>query len=220
MSLMSLLVYLHILLMVFWIGTDIGVFIAGRRFMDANRPLAERAAVLDLGMVIDRFPRICYVAIVPVGLQLVYLMGLMPVLSPRFVAIAWIVSAAWMAVVIMVMVQHGKPGARVWQRLERAFQVLALVVFAGLAVAVLFGRLEAPSWLAGKFLGYAGICLAAILLERAFGPVAGTFSAIARDGSTPDLESKLRGQMGWTYVWVIAIYAGVLVCGFLGTVKP
>jgi len=26
--------------------------------------------------------------------------------------------------------------------------------------------------------------------------------------------------MIWTYVWVLGIYAAVLVCGFLGTVKP
>lgn len=216
----ALLLYLHILLMVFWIGTDIGVFIAGLRFMDARRPLAERAAVINLGMVIDRYPRICFVVILPVGLQLVYLLGLMPALSARLLASAWIASAIWLAIVVAGMVRQGTPAARRWQRLELALQILVLALFAVLAAAVWVGRVRAPAWLAGKFLGYAGICLAAILLERAFGPVAAAFGAIAAQGSTPERESTLRGHMIRSYVWVLAIYAGVLICGFLGTVKP
>ncbi len=214
------LAYLHILLMVFWIGTDIGVFIAGLRFMDSKRSLAERAAVIDLGMVIDRFPRICFVAILPVGLQLCYSLRLMPALSARLLTLAWITCAVWLTTVVAVMVMHGKPMARRCQRIERGFHVLAVLVFTSLAAAVWFERIEAPAWLAGKFLAYAGICLSAILLERAFGPVVAIFASISTNGSTAEREAALRAHMVRTYVWVLAIYAGVLICGYLGTVKP
>ena len=220
MSTIALLVYVHLLLMVFWIGTDIGVFIAGLRFMDSRRPVAERAAVIDLGMVIDRYPRVCYVAIFPVGLQLAHSLGVMPALSARWVALGWGLGGIWLVAVIAAMTQHGRPAARRWQRVERVFQVAAILVFGGLAAAVWLGRLEAPGWLAGKFLAYAAISVAAILLERAFGPVAATFGEIATVGSTAEREAALRAQMVRSYAWVLAIYAGVLVCGFLGTVKP
>lgn len=206
--------------MVFWIGADIGVFIAGLRFMDPRRSLAERSAVIELGMVIDRYPRICFVAILPVGLQLVYSLGLMPALSLRLLELAWVLSAVWTTAVIASMALHGRPAARRWQRLELAFQAAAVLVFASLAAAAWLGRVAAPGWLAGKFLGYAVICLAAILLERAFGPVATTFAALVAEGSTPERESRLRSHMIATYVWVLAIYAAVLICGFLGTAKP
>ena len=214
------LLYLHILLMVFWIGADIGVFIAGLRFMDPRRSLAERTAVIELGMVIDRYPRICFVAILPVGLQLVYSLGLMPALSLRLLELAWALSAVWTTAVVASMMLHGRPAARRWQRIELAFQAAAVLVFASLAAAAWLGRVAAPGWLAGKFLGYAAICLSAILLERAFGPVATTFAALVAEGSTPERESRLRRHMIATYVWVLAIYAAVLICGFLGTVKP
>ncbi len=220
MSTIALLVYVHVLLMVFWIGTDIGVFIAGLRFMDPKRPIAERAAVIDLGMVIDRYPRVCYVAIFPVGLQLAHSLGVMPALTARWVALGWVLGALWLLTVIAAMLKHGTAAALRWQRLERGFRIAAILVFGALAVAVWLGRLQAPGWLAGKFLGYAAISVAAMLLERAFGPVAATFGEIASAGSTAARETALRAQMIRSYAWVLAIYAGVLVCGFLGTVKP
>jgi hypothetical protein len=220
MPVTSTLVYVHVLLMVFWLGTDIGVFIAGLRFMDSKRSLEERTAVINLGMVIDRYPRICFVAILPVGLQIAYLRGLVPALSAEILILAWALSAVWMVAVIAAMRLHGKPGARPSQILERWFRIAGFLGFTGLGIAGWTHNLILPGWLAGKFVGFGAICLCALLLERAFAPVASTFASVLSQGSTPERESVLRGHMMWTYVWVLGIYAAVLVCGFLGTVKP
>jgi hypothetical protein len=220
MQVTSTLVYLHVLLMVFWLGTDIGVFVAGLRFMDPKRSLEERAAVIKLGMVIDRYPRICFVAILPVGLQIAYLQGLVPALSVELLSLAWALSAGWMTAVVLTMHLHGKPAARRWQILERWFRIAGFLGFTGLGIAGWTGDLIVPRWLAGKFLGFGAVCLCALLLERAFAPVAVTFAAILSQGSTAEREPALRTHMIRTYVWVLGIYAAVLVCGFLGTVKP
>jgi len=212
--------YLHVLLMVFWIGADIGVFIAGMRFMDSRRPLAERAAALNLGGAIDRYPRVCFVAMWPVGLQLAYALGVMPQLSRRTLALAWCAAAVWMAAVIAAMVLHGKGAALRWLRIQRAFRTAGFLVFTSLGISAWLGQLHAPPWLSAKLLAYGAICLFAIVLERAFAPVEGMFATIVAEGSTPRAESALRVQMLWTYGWVVAIYAAILLCGFLGTVKP
>ena len=220
MSIIGLLVYLHILLMVFWLGTDLGVFFAGLRFMDPTRSITERRAVLDLGMVIDRFPRVCYIMMFPVGLQLTYSLGIMPSLSAGTIALAWAIGSVWLLIAFLGMSQHDRPVARVWHRIEQIFRLTAILVFSSVAIGIWVNRIVAPGWLAGKFLGYAGISFAAFLLERAFRPVATTFGEIAQDGSSAEREAILRNQMVLTYVWVLVIYAGVLVCGFLGAVKP
>jgi len=220
MRMVSTLVYLHILLMVFWLGTDIGVFIAGLRFMDSKRSLEERAAVINLGMVIDRYPRICFVAILPVGMQIVYSLGLVPALSLEIGLLVWAFSAVWMTAVVATLVLHGKPGAGPWRAVERWFRILGFVIPTGLGIAGAMQHPMMPGWLAGKLIGYGAICLFALLLERAFAPVPVTFASIRTEGSAPARESALRRQMVRTYVWVLAIYAAVLVCGFLGTVKP
>lgn len=215
----SLLVYAHILLMVFWLGTDIGVFIAGLRFMDPKRTLAERAAVISLGMVIDRFPRICFVAILPVGLQIAYGLGFLP-LSARIMVGVWIFSAAWLGSVIAGMVLMGTPGGQRWTRVQHAFLAVSAVLLPSAAIASWTDRISMPGWLSAKFAAYGAMCVFALLLDRSFAPVFVAFGAISSQGSTPEREAALRAPMLRTYVWVLAIYAAVLVSGFLGTARP
>jgi hypothetical protein len=215
----AILVYIHILLMVFWIGTDIGVFVAGLRFIDPKRSMVERSAVINLGMVIDRYPRICFVAILPVGLQIGASLGLMA-LSPTALALIWIASAVWLACVIAGMILTGSPRVRPWQRVEKTFLVVAAASFLALGVAGATGRVLMPGWFAGKLALYGAMCVFALLLDRSFFPVFVAFGTIAAEGSTPEREAALRRPMIQTYVWVLAIYAAVLLSGFLGTVKP
>lgn len=215
----QVLVYIHILLMVFWIGTDVGVYIAGLYFIDPKLSLAQRKTAIDLGLVIDRYPRICFVAILPVGVQLAYDYGFLPI-GPGALTAIWLLSAVWMLAVVMVMRKHGGPEAKPWQLVERAFQVTGLFVLTGTGLYFLFATTDVPAWLAGKLIMLGAICLFSILLERAFGPTIVAFGAIAEQGSTPDREAVLRRCMYATYVWVLGIYAAILVAGFLGTVKP
>lgn len=222
-----MLLYVHILLMVFWIGTDLGVYLAGLRFMDSQRSLQERTAVISLGMVIDRIPRICFVAVVPVGLQLESVAGITK-LSPTILGCAWLLSGVWIAAVIAGMRLAGTPKARPWHRIERFFQIACLIGFTAVGIGILTGYGAGfaagygpvPAWLAGKWIAYGAICGFVILLEQSFGPVMGTFGAITTGGSTPEREASLRNAMVRTYVWVLAIYAAVVVSGYLGTVKP
>lgn len=211
-----LLIYAHILLMVFWLGTDVGVFIAGLLFIDPHRSLERRRAAIELGLIVDRFPRICFVLMLPVGLQLAWQMGYLPV-STTFMGGIWAVSLAWLAVVLAIMRAHGTRRAALLQRAERGFLALAIIALGG-AVAALHGT--APGWLLGKLLAHAAICVCALLLEASFARALAAFAAIVADGSTPANEASLRRSMYWTYLWVLGIYLAVLVAGFLGTVKP
>jgi len=205
--------------MVFWIGTDVGVFLAGLRFMNPTLSLEHRTAVINLAMVIDRIPRICFVAMLPVGLQLQASAGVVA-LSPAILSCAWVLSALWMAAVIAGMRLAGKPQVRSWHRIERVFQIACLVGLTAAGTGGLSGHWPIPGWLAGKLIAYGAICGFVILLEYAFTPVITTFGAISANGSTSERETSLRYGMRWTYVWVLAIYLAVLVSGYLGTVKP
>jgi hypothetical protein len=219
MTWLPVLVYVHILLMVFWIGTDVGVFLAGLRFMNPTLSLEHRTAVISLGMVIDRIPRVCFVAMLPVGLQLQVDAGVVA-LTPAVLIGAWVLSVLWMTAVVAGMRLAGKPQARSWHRIERFFQIACLVGLTVAGTGGLSGYWAIPSWLAGKLLAYGAICGFVILLEHAFTPVTATFAAISSDGSTPERETSLRDGMRWTYAWVLAIYLAVLVSGYLGIVKP
>jgi hypothetical protein len=219
LSYLPLLVYVHVLLMVFWVGTDVGVFLSALRYIDPKRPLVERAACMSLGAVIDRFPRVCFVAMLPLGVTISSLLGMMP-LSRAALGAVWGVSAVWMVIVIRLMVLGGGPQSRPWAFAERLLLVCYGLAFIGLAAAGFEGRLPIPGWLAGKFICYSAICSFALLLDHSFPAVVTAFTEIESQGSTARRESQLRSRMYRSLFWVLAIYAGVLSAGYLGVVKP
>jgi hypothetical protein len=46
------------------------------------------------------------------------------------------------------------------------------------------------------------------------------FMSLESEGSSVELENQIRGGMDRTYVWVLSIYAIVLVTAFIGVAKP
>ena len=80
---------MHILLLVFWVGTDLGVFLAAKYSERSEFSMESRQVVLMLGMMLDRLPRSALVLIVPSGLMLTQASGLTE-LSPSSVLGIWV----------------------------------------------------------------------------------------------------------------------------------
>ena len=89
---MEFWLYLHILLLVFWVGTDLGVFLAAKYSERSEFSMESRQVVLMLGMMLDRLPRSALVLIVPSGLMLTQASGLTE-LSPSSVLGIWVFAA-------------------------------------------------------------------------------------------------------------------------------
>jgi hypothetical protein len=211
------LIYVHILLLVFWIGADIGVFIAGFFFINPNLSVVQRTMAIELGLVIDRLPRICFVLILPVGLQLAKIGNHLD-LPNDVLGIIWFLSAIWLVVVLVGMVRPNTQLAKRAHLIERMFQWFGLIG-AGGGGLVLASTGGVPQFLAIKFILFGAICGLVVLLERSFNPTLAAFAAISTSGSTPALEATMRRGMYVTYVWVLAIYAAVLIAAWVGIAK-
>jgi hypothetical protein len=204
--------------MVFWIGADIGVFISGLFFLDSSLSIAQRSTAIELGLVIDRLPRFCFILMLPVGLSLAWRGGWLPPVAHGLACI-WVLSLIWLAAAIIGMFWPQSRTARPAHAIERVFQIgAAVALLAG--AAMLWKQAQTPLWIIGKLLLYVVTCLAIIPLERAFGPALATFAKIAANGSDAQSERDLRKHMNWTYACVLAIYISVLGAAFLGVVKP
>jgi hypothetical protein len=219
MTLLSILTFVHVLLMVFWLGTDVGVFTSALRYIDARRPLAERKAVMDMGIVIDRFPRVCFVAMLPVGLQIATLLGIVQI-APWVMALVWAMSALWMIIVARIIMLAGAPTARPFQIAERTLLVCYGTALIAAGVLGFGDAAFLPGWFAGKLIVYGCICFFGLALDHSFGPVITAFQDIEATGSTQAREAVLTARMWRSLSWVLAIYAAVLTAGFLGVVKP
>ncbi len=203
-------VFFHILLFAYWLGSDLGVFICG---LGARKPGLTPQAVHELrevGALIDMAPRTCLVLMAPVGLTLAVNYG-----SPIHglaLALVWIVALAWLWLVWQVHLKQDEPlGKRLW-KIDFAIRTAVMAGFVGFGAWCLVTGGPIPErWLALKMLLFGLIILAGIIVRiLLLAPAAAAPRAIA---SKKDGRNRIRQV-------VFMIWGLVAVIAFLGVVKP
>ena len=214
------LLFAHVLLLVFWLGTDIGVFVLGKFAQNPKYSAEQRLLFLKPLHILDMFPRVCMVLIVPTGYQLA--LNLEAFHADQYLGIGiWLFSGIWLAVVLTGMVWSGQAAGQNAKTVEKIIHFfLALAAgWVGLA-SIYYGGPIHEYWIAEKVLVYLLIILCARLLELAFEPTALAFMQLEKEGSSVELEKQISGGMNLTYVWVIAIYILVTHSAWLGVSHP
>lgn len=216
----GMLVFIHLMLLVFWLGTDVGVFVLGKFAQNPAYSAEQRLLCIKVALILDMFPRVCMVLIVPTGVQLADNLGL--IAAPGWFAPGiWLASLGWLAIVLIGLAKHDQPIARTTRKLERLIQIALLAGFSGAAVlSFAAGAPIGSHWLAGKVLMIALVAAFMIPLERQFLPVVEGFQRMASEGSSGEIDAIILSGMDKVYVWVIGMYAAILVASFLGVVKP
>lgn len=86
--------YLHILMFVFWVGTDMGVYLAARKSTDSRLDFMTRVLLLHLALRIELLPRTMWKAALPFGVMLSRDLGLIAI-SDTGVVLVWLFSLVW-----------------------------------------------------------------------------------------------------------------------------
>lgn len=215
----KLWIYLHILLLVYWLGADLGVLLLARSAKRSELSFAERAFALRMAMVIDVTPRVCFALMFPVGLQLTD--GYWADIPVWALALAWAVALAWIALLLAQTRSEGAPHARVLNQANLMLQAALLLIIASLGISSWIGRGPFPSgWLAAKVLLFALIFAASIGIDYAFRPIVPAFMRLASEGSQPDIEMRISGAVDGAIRYVLALYALLLIIALLGTTQP
>lgn len=216
-ELYTLVLFVHLLAFVFWLGADIGVFILGKFAQNPAHSVEQRLLLLQVALIIDKFPRVSMVTAVATGFYLSVTSGW--IVLPGWLAMAcWAVLAAWFVVIVARVRVEQAPH---WVELaEKAIYYLMLIAFVGVIVSATMGAsVVGPSWLFGKLALLAVILLLVLWLEKAFQPAVIGFMTLPETGSTPELEKQIKGAMDTTYTSVLGIYACTLGAAFLGLSK-
>ncbi|MBL8201695.1 MAG: hypothetical protein JNK40_12030 [Chromatiales bacterium] len=214
----TLLRFVHILLFVYWLGADFGVFLGGGWMSRPGLTVVERNRIRDLVMAIDVAPRISLVLMLPVGFSLALAWG--APLPATVLPVLWAGAAAWIAVLLWVHFAHGNPLIGTVLQLDLGLRVLLL---AGMLTLGFKGLTAAdsivPGWLSMKFLLFAAIIADGIVLRRISGQ---WYPAIARlqSGDTATGEAMLRVRRRKAIVAALTMWLLIAAAGFLGTLKP
>ncbi len=220
MDVYGLLVFVHILSLVFWLGTDIGVFVIGKFAQNPTYSVEQRLLLLKILVIVDKFPRFSMIFSLATGFQLLQMLNIL-VLSKTIVTAVWVLLALWFVVVTIRLSreEHDVPKWVMPAEKTLGTIMLVLLLWAGIASLIGDGPITA-SWAAYKVLFFAGVFIAAIFLEKAFTPALLGFTALATEGSSPEVEKNIRSGMDKTYFWVICIYILVFLAALFGVLKP
>lgn len=215
------LVYFHLLLFVLWLGADVGVFLAGQNFRRRDvYTLDQRIALLKLLVLIDLTPRTAWALMVPVSLSVVSLGGYWAV-PDAILAAAWTAGLVWIWLVWDAHFHDMTPRAVRNRRIEFWLKNAITLGYLWLGtLSLVSGAPLAPTWLAAKALLFGLIFAAAIMIDVAYKPVGPQLGRLLKEGSSDATEAPLRATMDRTRVWVLLVYALLVVTSYLGAVKP
>jgi hypothetical protein len=215
----SIWVFLHLMLLVYWLGGDLGVFVLAKAAKRPELSFAERAFALRMAVAIDLLPRLCFTVMFPVGLHVTASGGFAVVPVWAFV-VAWGVAAAWIALLLAIGRNEGKPAAERLNRLHLGLQAVLLVVVGWIGIQSLLGQGPLPGgWFAAKIVLFALIFAMGIGIDFAFRPIAPAFMRLASEGSTPDIEAAISRAVDGSIRYVLGLYALLIAIAFLGVTK-
>lgn len=220
MDVHKLWVFVHIMLLVYWLGADLGVFILARRAKNAALSFETRLKLLEAAMAIDLLPRICFALMIPVGVTLAASTGVLGVPTIA-IAATWAYGVVWSILLILATRWEGKPLGALWRMANLATQAILGALFITVSIASLVGAgpIDAE-WLAQKLFIFGLIYPAAIMIDVAFQPGVKAFAAIAVEGSNQRRETAFSKSVDATCLWVLAVYALVTLAAFWGVMKP
>ena len=216
----QLLVFAHLLLFVFWLGADVGVFVLGQHFRKRRLySLDQRIALLKLLVLIDMVPRSAWALMVPLSLSVVDTGSWWDV-PGWLLASAWMIGAFWLWLVWDAHQHDQTPRAARNRRIEGWLRWIVGGFYLCLGVISLAADAPlAPNWLAWKALLFGVIFVASIMIDVTFKPVGAQLAAVMEKGSSDETEAPLRKTMDETRVWVWVVYLLLLVTAFLGNTK-
>ncbi|GAB5480378.1 hypothetical protein [Sphingorhabdus sp. EL138] len=220
-SFYQLLVFVHILLFVLWLGADVGVFMLGQHFRKREKyDLPQRLILLQLLVNLDMTPRTAWALMVPLTITMVDAGGWwdVPVWG---VALSWVVGAVWLWLVWDAHIHDQTERAARDRKIEFVLKIGLTAFYLGLGtLSLVQGEPLMPVWLATKALMFGLIFAAAIMIDVAFKPVGPQLGKLIAEGSSDETEIPLRKTMDTTRIWVWIVYLLLLATAFLGNIKP
>lgn len=180
--------------------------------LDRSRPVEQRMAIVPLMLLLDMFPRISLIAMLPVGLSLAWA-GRWAAVPGWLAVLVAAIAAVWLAAVVR---QFRRPLATI-RRIDLAWRVVLMLIAFGIGAASLLGAGPLAGWLGLKVMFF-GLILAAGLLIRLI-PFEQALRELSR-GSTPEREDGYARVQAFALAPVLTIWGSLVIMTFLSVAKP
>lgn len=221
--------FLHIVLMVFWLGGDLGVFYSSRYVINPELTPAARLTALKIMSGLDLGPKICLILFLPSGLTLISLDAHGGELFGIHLLPWWLLVPVWLGALVwlrLMHLDHHEPGKHpLVRRIDGAIRLAVIIPMAAtgaytLVTAHPFGVDTNPKWLGGKVLLYSLAIAAGLGIRRTLRPFGPAFALVMAGKSDAATEAGLKSSVNGCLPYVWLIWISVLLAGLLGVAKP
>jgi hypothetical protein len=213
--------YLHILMFVFWVGTDMGVFLSCKKSTDPKLSIDARFLLLHMALRIELLPRTMWKAALPLGVMLSQANGWLN-LSDMQLVLVWVFSIIWWCISMTGAWYYDKPIGHTLTKVNNALTSIVGIGLIWLAYTSAAGNgpFDADvSWLHWKVGIYGLINLMIVAMLYVFDPMGIAFGRLAVEGSTPEIESTISTIMDRATVTIWTTYILICIVGFIATTK-
>jgi len=216
----DVLVFVHVVLFVYWLGPDWGVWVTSHYIAKPGLPIDERRRFLAAMLKIDLLPRSCLILLLPVGLQLAADLGLSPVTGAALIAV-WAFSLCWLVVSWLVYLRKGPLAGELLRRIDNGLRtIVAPVMIAAGGYSLATGQWFGSGWLGLKVMVF-GVIVALGLVLRQFVSLWVTgFQKLAVEGPTAEIDGMFASALERSKPVVIVFWSASALMAFLGVVKP
>ena len=214
------LLILHVLLFVYWLGGDLGVFYSSNFVINPKLSNETRLSAAKIMLDLDLIPRICMTLMLTVGGLLAHELNFE---HPTILYIGIILLGPfWLTMVLAIHFNEGKPLGKQLSKIDyyfRCFMVVAILISVG--IAVVQDRLAGAPWLVAKLVIFAFLIFCGIMIRRHLPAFVGGLHKMSKGEVMSDEDNaKMAKGLGDARPWVWAIWAGVFIEGVMGIAKP
>jgi len=215
----NFVLFLHELLLVYWLGPDVAVFIWSQRVVNPELTPEARITAARMMAVIDLVPRACLALFLTVAGILTETYGI----EHPWWQMAGIVllGPVWLFLVLAAWLRDGTGFGRTMEKLDVWLRMLLVLgIPASVAYASATERLQDTPWIAGKLMILAAVILFGLIMRLRFqGFFAGAASLVA-DGPSADVDRRMSASLRRARPFWLAIWLLLLAAALMGVVKP
>lgn len=216
----SLLLYLHLLSFVYWLGADVGVFGLALCLKNSRYSCEQRMLMMRLSLTFDMVPRMAMIVVSPVGLHLAARSGLVIVPDWLF-AVIWILAGTWIAGEWFAFRRMGQSEAVRFYIANGVIMMFACFGWLGYGiVSIVSGAPFIELWLAVKVMLAGAVFLVSTMMAVFYAPIEAILQRMQAEGSSEAIERQLCKQVNRGAFWTVLLFVLLAAIGFLGLVKP
>jgi len=219
MSGYELFLLIHILLFVYWLGGDLGVFYSSGFVVDSSLSREARLTAAKIMLGCDLVPRICMSLMLSIGGLLSHYMGIEHA-AWQLVLIV-LIGPLWLSMVLVLHYQHNAPYIPLLTKLDFTFRWLVIAaIIASCIYAYSTNRLPNHQWIIAKLLGFAFLVFCGLMIRINITGFSKTYAKIVQNNYDEADNQAMTESLKRVRPWVVTIWIALLIEAYLGITKP